>query len=273
MWWGPVMRNLFLIIVVALATTFGGAQGAASAGSSPVSPDVNTVVTRMEQAQAEIRAQFRPYIVTRDYKLYSQNESNPSSEVVADVSFQPPDQKQYEIKQTRGSGSGEKIVRKVLDRETEITREASQVEVSRNNYDFELLRTEQLDGVPVYVLGLKPKRDEKSLIKGVAYVDASTYRIRRIVGHPAKNPSWLVKDLQLTLNFSDVKGMWLQTSTQAVAQVRFIGKHVFTSQDVSVRTADQVARSAAAVRPAARRLRPQNPGPPSSLATGVFLPR
>jgi hypothetical protein len=268
------MRNVFLITAVTLATTLGGAQAVAPTANGPVpAPDLNTIVMRMEQAQRDVRAEFRPYIVTRDYKLFSENEQKPSSEVVADVTFQPPDQKQYQIKKAEGSGTGEKIVRKVLDRETEITKEASQVEVGRNNYDFELLRTEQLEGQPVYALQLKPKRDDKSLIKGVAYVDANTYRIRRIVGHPAKNPSWLVKDLELTLNFSDVKGMWLQTSTHAVAHVRFVGTHVFTSQDVSVRTADQVARNTAPLRPAARRLRPQNQTRPSSLATGVFLPR
>ncbi|HTK95864.1 MAG TPA: hypothetical protein VL382_09515 [Terriglobales bacterium] len=249
--------------------TLGWTQAAAPAAPCA---DLNTIIAGIEQAQVENRAHFRPYIVTRDYKLYKEDVQRPTSEVVADVSFQPPDQKQYQIKRSSGSGSGEKIVRKVLDRETEITRDAGDVELSRKNYDFDLLRTEQLEGSPVYVLQLRPKREDKSLIKGVAYIDTNNYRIRRIVGHPAKNPSWLVKDLQLTLTFTEVKGMWLQTASQAVANVRFVGKHIFTSQDVSVRTAEQVAQKSAPLRPAARRLRPANT-PASAIGSGVFLPR
>jgi guanylate kinase len=235
------------------------------AAESPTALDVNTIVTRMQQAQAQNRIHFRPYLLTRDYKLYDKDNAQPSSEVIADISFQPPDNKQYQIKQSRGSSSGEKIVRRVLDHETEISQNMGEVEVSRNNYDFDLLRTDVLDGAPVYVLSLKPKRDDKSLIKGEAYVDANTFLIRRIVGRPAKNPSWWIKELDITLNFSEVKGMWMQTASQAVAQVRFVGKHVFTSQDLSVRTAEQVA-TATPPRVIRRQARP-------TAAIGVYGPR
>ena len=254
------MRNLFLIIGAAMLASLS-----VLAAESPASLDVNTIVTRMQQAQADNRAHFRPYLVTRDYKLFDKDEQQPSSEVIADITFQPPDNKQYQIKEAHGSGSGEKIVRRVLDHETAISQNMGEVEVSRNNYDFDLARTDVLDGAPVYVLELKPKRNDKSLIKGEAYVDANTFLIRRIVGRPAKSPSWWLKDLELTLNFSDVKGMWMQTASQAVAQVRFVGKHVFTSKDLSVRTAEQVA-TVASPRAARRQARPTS-------AIGVYVSR
>lgn len=253
------MRNLFLIVVAALAPL------GMLAVEPPGSLDVNTIVTRMQQAQAQSRTRFRPYLLTREYKLFDKDNPQPSSQVIADITFQPPDHKEYQIKQTSGSGSCEKVVRRVLDHEAEMSHDVGEFEVSRNNYDFELLRTDVIDGAPVYVLGLKPKRNDKNLLKGEAYVDASTFLIRRIVGRPAKNPSWMIKDLLLTLNFSEVQGMWMQTGSQAVAQVRFVGKHVFTSQDLSVRTADQVA--ARVPRATARRqTRP-------TTAIGVFVPR
>lgn len=253
------MRNLFLIIGAAMLASLS-----MLAAESPASLDLDTIVTRMQQAQAQNRTHYRSYLLTREYKLFDKDNPQPSSEVIADITFQPPDTRQYQIKQTRGSGSCEKLVRRVLDHEAEMSQKPGEVEVSRNNYDFDLVRSDVLDGAPVYVLELKPKRNDKSLIKGEAYVDANTFLIRRIVGHPAKNPSWWIKDLELTLNFSDVKGMWMQTGTHAVAQVRFVGKHVFTSQNLSVRTAEQVA---AATPPRARRqARPTN-------AIGVYVPR
>lgn len=237
------MRNLFLILAITM--TACGAWGQAVP-----SPDLETIVDRVERAQAENRSRFRPYVVTREYRLFNKEGERPSSEVTADITFQPPDQKQYRIRQSRGSGSGEKVVRRVLEREAEMAREPAQIAISRDNYDFALLRTEQLAGAPVYVLEIRPKRADKSLLKGLAYVDANNFLIRRLVGHPAKNPSWLIKDLELTLTFGRVQGMWMQTGSQAVATVRFVGKHIFTSQDVSLRTAEQVAELQ---RPAAKR--------------------
>ena len=249
------MRNLFLIAATTLTACLALAQ-------APAAPDVDTLLARMEQAQSENRARFTPYMVTREYKLFNKEGERPS-EVLAEITFQPPDQKQYQIRRTSGSGSCEKVVRRVLDREAEMTRRPAEIEISRNNYDFTLLRTERLGNATVYVLELRPKRADKNLLKGVAYVDANTYRIRRLVGHPAKNPSWLIKDLLLTLTFDEVQGMWMQTATEAVANVRFVGRHVFTSQDVNVQTAEQVAQ---VVRPRRNRARSAAAG----LGAGVL---
>ena len=245
------MRKVFPIFIT-LVTLIGALVGQVPPPSA--SADLDTIVTRMEQVQADNRAHFRPYIVTRDYKLYGSDTERATSEVIADISFQPPNQKQYEIKQTSGSGSGEKVVRRVLDREAEMARQVGQSDLNRANYDFELLRTEQMAGAPVYVLELHPKRSDRNLLKGEAYVDAATYRIRRIVGRPAKSPSWLIKDLQLTLTFSEAKGMWMQTGSEAIANVRFVGKHIFVSRDVSVQTSEVVAENVAPTR-ATRRMR------------------
>jgi len=256
------MRKLFPILMTLTAMI------SAAMGQSPsAAPDLACIVTRMEQAQSDNRAHFRPYVVTRDYKLYGSDGGRATAEVIADISFQPPNQKQYQIKQSSGSGSGEKVVRRVLDKETEMARLAGQFDLNRTNYDFELLRTEELAGAPVYVLELHPKRGDRNLLKGEAYVDAATYRIRRIVGRPAKSPSWLIKDLQLTLTFSEAKGMWMQTGSEAVANVRFVGKHTFVSRDLSVQTAEVVAENLPARSSAPRRLRPRTA---SSLGAGVL---
>ncbi|MDP9267379.1 MAG: hypothetical protein M3P27_03530 [Acidobacteriota bacterium] len=268
------MRKLFPIFITLttlIAAAMGQVQVAAPSsgrGADLATADLATIIARMERAQADNRTHFRPYVVTCDYKLYGSDTSRATSEVVAELSFQPPDQKQYEIKQSSGSGSGEKVVRRVLDRETEMARQAGQFDLNRSNYDFGLLRTEQLAGVPVYVLDLRPRRSDRNLLQGEAYVDAATYRIRRIVGRPAKSPSWLIKDLQLTLTFSEAKGMWMQTGSEAVANVRFVGKHVFVSHDVSVQTAEVVAENFAPARSVAtRRLRPRTA---PALGAGVL---
>ena len=54
------------------------------------------------------------------------------------------------------------------------------------NYQFALLGQEQVGGHSCYVLQLTPKRNDAELVNGKAWIDASSFQIRRIAGTPAK---------------------------------------------------------------------------------------
>ena len=95
----------------------------ASSQTRSSDPKAETIITRMAQARAENRARFRPYIVTRDYKLFGKDESKAKSEVIADVAFVPPDSKKYAIQESSGSGLGQVLVRRMLTNEAEVTRD------------------------------------------------------------------------------------------------------------------------------------------------------
>jgi hypothetical protein len=62
-------------------------------------PDSNTIVQAMEAAQRNNPANSRAYTVTRQYKLFHNNDKQPVSETRAEISFVPPDTKRYVIKQ------------------------------------------------------------------------------------------------------------------------------------------------------------------------------
>src|SRR4029077_10893293 len=134
----------------------------------------------------ENQARFRPYVVTRDYKLSDTEKDKTRAQVVADVSFVPPNSKNYSIQQTSGMGLGEFIVRRMLASEAEITKDYSATDLSADNYDFRFLREEEVDGPRCYVLELVPRRKDKHLLRGNIWVDAKTYLIRRCEGEPAK---------------------------------------------------------------------------------------
>jgi outer membrane lipoprotein-sorting protein len=214
----------------------------ASAQSLPSAPpDLNTIVARMMAAQQRNKLQARAFTVKRDYQLLDKTQAQ-KAQVVAHITYMPPDQKQYRIESSYG-GLGEKILRDVLEKETEQPRDPDRKALSAANYNFELLRTEQLDGTNCYVLGLNPKRDDKELIRGKLWVDTGTYNIRRIEGNPAKNPSWWIRDLHFLMSFAEVDGMWLRTFTYAVANVRFKGKYEMVSRDLEYSLApEQVVR-------------------------------
>jgi hypothetical protein len=202
-----------------------------------------TVVSRMTEVQYKNRHAIRPYIVTREYKLFDDKSSKADSQVLAEVSFVPPGSKQYEIKQTQGSGRGEKVVRKVLAHEREMAGDWEESALTERNYTFQLVSEEQLGGRDCYVLTIEPRRESKDLIRGKVWIDSETYNPLRMVGEPAKNPSWWVKRVELSLTFSNVDGMWLQTGATANADVRIFGKHVLTSKDLRYETGSTDAKA------------------------------
>jgi hypothetical protein len=119
-------------------------------------------------------------------------------------------------------------VRNLLEQETEPVREGHDRDINRTNYDFVFLRQEDFGLIPEYVLHIIPKREEKGLILGQIWVDAKTFRIRRIEGVPAKSASIWIKDSYITLQFAEVNEMWITVSLDAIATVRLLGRYTLT---------------------------------------------
>jgi outer membrane lipoprotein-sorting protein len=222
---------LFLVVVVSCA----------SAQTESTVPTVETIIARMAQARADNRARFRSYIVTRDYKLFGKEREKTESQVTADVIFDPPDFKKYTIQQTSGAGLGEKIVRRMLESEVEVTKDYSSTDISPDNYDFRFIREEDVSGQRSYVLELLPRRKDKNLLRGNIWVDANTYLLRRTEGEPAKRTSWWLRDVRIALLYGYVSGMWLQTASESTAKVRILGQYTMVSRDVKYKISELVA--------------------------------
>ena len=239
-------RNLYRLVVRPqtlwlLFLCLGAVVACASAQTESTLPKVGTILARMAQARSENQARFRPYTVTRDYKLFGKEEHNAKSQVIADVVFVPPDLKTYTIQQTNGAGLGERIVRRMLASEAEIAKDDTSTDISPRNYDFRFIREEDVSGQPCYVLELRPLRKDKNLLRGNIWVDANTYLLRRTEGEMAKTPSWWVRDVRFALIYSDVGGMWLQTALSATATVRILGSFTMVSRDVNYKISELVA--------------------------------
>lgn len=217
----------------------------ASAETGSTVPAVDTIVLRMAQARVENRSGFRPYIVTREYKLFGKEKDKTKSQVIADVAFVPPDSKKFTIQQTTGSGLGGAIVRRMLANEAEVTKDYAATDFSPENYGFRLIGEEEMSGRRCYVLELIPRRKDKHLLRGNVWVDASTYQPRRFQGELAKNPSWWVRDVRVAFVYGQVGGMWLQTASEASANVRILGRSTMVSQDMRYKL-NEVAVAASA---------------------------
>jgi hypothetical protein len=231
-WW----FFLFLIAMVAYA----------SAQTRSTIPAVESIIARMTQARADNQASFRSYIVTRDYKLFGKERQKTKSQVIADVTFVPPDFKKYAIQQTNGTVLGERIVRRMLASEAEITKDYASTDFSPSNYDFRFIREEEVSGQRCYVLELLPRRKDRNLLRGNIWVDGNTYLLRRAEGEPAKTPSWWLRDVRMAFLYGDVGGMWLQTALEATATVRILGPYTIVSRDVKYQISELTAGASAA---------------------------
>jgi hypothetical protein len=215
--------------------------GGLALAQQPSAPDVNTIVTRMMAVRRQNHDRIKAYTVKRDYQLLDK-QSQPKAQVVADITYLPPDQKHYRIESSSG-GMGERILRDILAKETESPKEAQRKEISPENYDFQLVGEERFNGRRCYVLSIQPKRQEKDMLRGKVWVDAESYNLHRVEGQLVKSPSWWVRDLYILMSFACVDGVWLHTATHAVADIRFKGKYVMDSRDVEYSAPPQTAAS------------------------------
>jgi hypothetical protein len=219
----------------------------ASAEAAAV-PALETILTRMEEARAQNRARFRTYEVTREYRLFGKEKHKPKSEVIAAVTFIPPNSKKYVIRQTHGAATlGEHIVRQMLDGEAEAVNNYAATDISVANYDLKFVREDELRGRHCYVLEQIPKRNDKHLLHGTVWVDAETYMLHRFMGKPSKAPSWWLREAHIEFNYGDVDGMWLQTGSEASAIVRIFGPYTMVSRDVEYRIGAQEAQGRSVV--------------------------
>ncbi len=166
-------------------------------------------------------------------------------------------------------------MRHILENESAWHGKGAPVPLTRQYYRFEFVGEETINGRTCWVLNVKPIHDDKNMIKGKAWVDKDTYLTQQLQGEMAKTPSWWLKRVDMTIRYGDVAGMWMSTGTYVVAEVRFFGRHVLTSQALRVQTPDQAAGTFPAKLPrnvtdalsATRRLRPLPPG----AAAGAYV--
>jgi hypothetical protein len=101
--------------------------------------------------------------------------------------------------------------------------EHEQTRIIPKNYDFQLITTQISDGRPNYVLEIRPKTDNRYLIRGRIWVDAEDFAITRVEGAPAKNPSFWIHRVQVVQRYQRVDRFWLPSTNRSHAEVRVFG--------------------------------------------------
>jgi hypothetical protein len=201
------------------------------APSSPAqikSPDLDSILQHMEDAEHPAPAQSRPYRVTREYKVFMGADQQPTSDVTAQIDFVPPATETFTITHSTGNPWGEKIIRDLLISETASARQVDSSAINRSNYDFVFVRQQNFGEVPEYNFAIFPKRRDRLLLRGQIWVDKSTFRIRQIQGVPAESPSFWLSNLNITFQYAEVAGQWILVTVDGLAKVRFLGQFTLT---------------------------------------------
>jgi hypothetical protein len=99
-----IANRVFSGFLVLLAT-----NAPTGAGPPTHAPPLKSIVARMTGALAESRSRRRSYKVIRNYKLYGSEQQKVKSEVIADITFIPPDKEYYVIHKAKGVKGGVKL--------------------------------------------------------------------------------------------------------------------------------------------------------------------
>jgi len=201
-----------------------------TAAEGPNLPSANDVVAKMLASDAQRQQSLSGYEGARRYVLVNDH-MHKSAEMVVRVTGNPDGTKHFGIVSEMGWKAAQKhVLRKMLESEEEASHpEArSKARLSPDNYEFQMVGTDELDGRSVYTIDVSPKRKEKYLFRGRIWVDADDYALVRAEGNPAKNPSFWTKRVDVVKQYGRVGGLRVPIRLDTTAEMRLVGKSTMT---------------------------------------------
>lgn len=112
--------------------------------------------------------------------------------------------------------------------------------ISAANYKFNYKGIEGLNGQPVHVFQVKPRKKRAGLFKGKVYLNVYSGSIVRAEGRMVKSPSIFIKKIEFVQDYANVGGFNLVSQVRSTAHTRVIGKAI-----VNITHSDYQAKSVA----------------------------
>jgi len=193
---------------------------------------VKQIVTRLEENNLKRRQALQGYSSQREYHLlYTGFAGRHEADMVVSVKYEAPASKDFTVVSESGSHwIANRVFKRLMETEREAADEKNQerTALSEDNYDFELLGEEQLDGRPAYVLKAEPKTSSKLLYRGKIWVDAEDFALAKIEAEPAKQPSFLISKTIVHHRYHKIADFWLPVENLSTTDVR-LGGHATLS--------------------------------------------
>ena len=218
--------HLLLISLFFLA----GSSAVAAEDFTPA-PTAAEIVARMSAHDLQRQSSVEGYAGMRRYVLENLKYKK-RAEMLVRVKGDQDGTKHFEVVSEDGWKAAHKhVLHKMLESESDTSRPEirASAKLTPENYDFELVGTEELAGRPAYVLEIRPKRKEKNLFRGRIWVDSEDYALARAEGDPAKKPSFWTKSIHFVQVYRKSGSLWFPLSTRSVTEA-----HLFGTTDVNI---------------------------------------
>jgi hypothetical protein len=191
-------------------------------------PDAAAIFEHLQQANAERAAALQSYLSRRRYAVFEPNHE-PDAELVVSSRYIAPSTKTFETISTRGVGWIHRRVFKGLmnaEQEAAAGKDKADSAITSANYDVRLVGTDSQRGRDCYVIALTPKRRDKYLFVGKAWIDTQDFAIARLEGEPARSPSFWVVRAPFVREYQRVDRFWLPLKDETHSQIRLAGEYI-----------------------------------------------
>ena len=175
-------------------------------------------------------AGLKQYSVPRTYRIQN-DKGKMRAELQVVLSYRRPGIKEFKVVSEKGTGMIRNQVFKPLmesEVETAAGRNRHDSSITPNNYTLKLLGEEDVDGYHCFVVEVTPKRNDTYLFNGKIWIHAAEFAVVKIVGQPAKNPSFWTKRVDFVRRNQKIGEFWLPLKDESITQVRIFGKHILT---------------------------------------------
>jgi hypothetical protein len=202
-----------------------------------------TIVAEMQTKNDERQRELEGYTGERTYRVeYHGTGGEHHGEMRASVVYDEHGEKHITVISETGSKLiCERVLRKMIETEESASSkgERAQMMLSAENYSFELLGQERVDGVESWVMRVEPKMDNKLTYRGRIWVSENDFAVVRVQGEPAKSPSWWINRASFDWRFSRHGRFWLPERSVAVSHVRIGGEAKLTIEYGDYRIAQE----------------------------------
>jgi hypothetical protein len=222
-------RTLFCLLALCVVSAAqqsipGLAENAAPAENITVAQ----IVARLTENNNRRQRELQSYVSQREYHLlYTGFPGKHEADLVVEMKYQSPDSKQYTVISESGPHAiVNRVFKKLLETEQAAADQRSQAgtALTDQNYMFELLGEEDIDGRPAYVMHVEPKTENHLLYRGRVWIDAADFALCKIDAEPAKRPSVWISKVQVHHTYRKVGDFWLPAQNESDTEVR-IGGH------------------------------------------------
>ena len=222
---GPLHLPILAALILCLANPLTAAAPEDDSNLTSRAPsDRDDVIQSMLQRGRETTGRFSGYQALRTFEA-----ENPRFQLRAKMVVTTKVGPDRRAASQTVSFEGSELIRKyvftrILEAEEEASQRPKDVDITPENYRFHFEKMEVWEGRENYVFAITPFRKSKYAIHGRIWLDRNDLEIARIVGSPAKRPSFWTTNVKIEKNYCKQGSRWLPAKLSSESQIFLAGK-------------------------------------------------